>query len=194
MEYYAFQVYDNDSYLLNVSRVDRHKYATCPVCKMILDKRRLIEDHLPAYKVKRKRYHLSGSYDGFKVVSQALKDLYDISGWQGLVFYPIPQSEGFYLIECSPQIAVNESKRPIEFESKCDECALHMGIYGSVPPYIEVDILRWLNPNTFYRSNLEFGYDFEQGYSLFASSVIVDRLIECKLINRKDIIEVVAVL
>jgi len=50
MEYYAFQVYDNDSYLLNVSRVDRHKYATCPVCKMILDKRRLIEDHLPAYK------------------------------------------------------------------------------------------------------------------------------------------------
>ena len=68
-----------------------------------------------------------------------------------------------------------------------------MEIYGSVPHYIDVDILRRLDPNTFYRSNLEYGYDFEQSYSLFASSVIVGRLIECKLINRKDIIEVVAV-
>ena len=136
---------------------------------------------------------MSGSYDGFNVVSQAFKDLYDISGWQGLVFYPIPQSEGFYLIECSSQVAINESKRPVQFESKCNECGLHMGIYGSVPPYIDVDILRRLNPDTFYRSNLEFGYDFEQGYSLFASSVIVDRLIECKLISRKGIIEVVPV-
>ena len=39
MKYFELQFYDNDSYLLEVSKVDRHKYITCSTCKMILDKR-----------------------------------------------------------------------------------------------------------------------------------------------------------
>ena len=73
MKYFELQFYDNDSYLLDVSKVDRHKYITCPSCRMILNKRSLVEEHLPTYKIKRKKYHLSGSYDGFKMVSQNLK-------------------------------------------------------------------------------------------------------------------------
>ena len=116
--------------------------------------------------------------------------MYEISSWQGLVFYPVPKSKGFYLIECSQQVVLNEAKRPIEFESKCNECGLYMGGYGSVPPYIDADVFQKLKPNTFYRSNLEFGYDFEQDYSLFASQKITDMLIEHKLIIKKDLIEV----
>lgn len=190
MKYFELQFYDNDSYLLEVSKVDRHKYITCPTCKLILNKRSLIEKHLSTYKIKRKKYHLSGSYDGFNVVSQEFKDLYNLSGWQGLVFYPIPKSKGFYLIECSQQVVINETKRPVEFESKCEECGLYMGVYGSVPLYIDADVIQKLKPNTFYRSNLEFGYDFEQGYSLFASQEITDKLMEYKLIIKKDLIEV----
>lgn len=190
MKYYQFEIYHNDSYLLEVSKVDRHKYITCPACKLILNKRSLIEKHLSTYKIKRKKYHLSGSYDGFNVVSQEFKDLYNLSGWQGLVFYPIPKSKGFYLIECSQQVVINETKRPVEFESKCEECGLYMGVYGSVPLYIDADVLQKLKPNTFYRSNLEFGYDFEQGYSLFASQEITDKLMEYKLIIKKDLIEI----
>lgn len=193
MKYYKFEIYHNDSYLLEVSKVDRHKYITCPTCKLILNKRSLIETHLPTYKIKRKKYHLSGSYDGFKVVSQAFKDLYETLKWQGLIFYPIPKNKGFYLIECSEQIVINETKRPVEFENKCNECGLYMGVYGSVPSYIDTDVMQGLKSNTFYRSNLEFGYDFEQGYSLFASQEITDKLIECKLIIKKDLIEVIPV-
>ena len=47
MKYFELQFYNNDSYLLEVSKVDRHKYITCSTCKMILDKRNLIEKHLP---------------------------------------------------------------------------------------------------------------------------------------------------
>lgn len=65
-----------------------------------------------------------------------------------------------------------------------------MGVYGSVPLYIDADVLQKLKPNTFYRSNLEFGYDFEQGYSLFASQEITDKLMEYKLIIKKDLIEI----
>ena len=65
-----------------------------------------------------------------------------------------------------------------------------MGVYGSVPPYIDADVFQKLKPNTFYRSNLEFGYDFEQDYSLFASKKITDMLIEHKLIIKKDLIEI----
>ena len=161
MKYYKFEVYHNDSYLLEVSKVDRYKYITCSTCKMILDKRNLIEKHLPTYMIKRKKYHLSGSYYGFKVVSQEFKDLYEVLDWQGLVFYPIPKSKGFYLVECSQQVVINETKRPIEFENKCNECGLYMGVYGSVPSYMDADVIQKLKPNTFYRSNLEFGYDFE---------------------------------
>ena len=190
MKYFELQFYDNDSYLLDVSKVDRHKYITCPSCRMILNKRSLVEEHLPTYKIKRKKYHLSVSYDGFKVVSQEFKDLYEISSCQGLVFYPVPKSKGFYLIECFQQVVLNEAKRPIEFESKCNECGLYMGVYGSVPPYIDADVFQKLKPNTFYRSNLEFGYDFEQDYSLFASKKITDMLIEHKLIIKKELIEI----
>ena len=70
MKYYRFEIYDNDSYLLEVSKIDRHKYITCNTCNLILEKRNLIESHISNYKIKRKKYHLSGSYDGFKVVSQ----------------------------------------------------------------------------------------------------------------------------
>ena len=193
MKYYKFEVYHNDSYLLEVSKVDRYKYITCSTCKMILDKRNLIEKHLPTYMIKRKKYHLSGSYDGFKVVSQEFKDLYEVLDWQGLVFYPIPKSKGFYLVECSQQVVINETKRPIEFENKCNECGLYMGVYGSVPSYMDADVIQKLKPNTFYRSNLEFGNDFEQGYSLFASQEITDKLIEHKLIIKKDLIEVYSI-
>ena len=58
MKYYKFEVYHNDSYLLEVSKVDRHKYITCPTCKMILDKRNLIEKHLLTYKIKRSSYKI----------------------------------------------------------------------------------------------------------------------------------------
>jgi hypothetical protein len=160
---------------------------------MILDKRNLIEKHLLTYKIKRRKYHLSSSYDGFKVVSQEFKNLYEISDWQGLIFYPIPRNRGFYLIECSQQVVINETKRPIEFENKYNECGLYMGVYGSIPPYIDTDVIQKLKSNTFYRSNLEFGYDFEQGYSLFASQEITDKLIEYKLIIKKDLIEVLCI-
>ena len=193
MKYFELQFYDNDSYLLNVSKVDRHNYITCPTCGIILNKRNLIEKHLPAYKIKRKKYHLSGSYDDFKMVSQEFKDLYEFSGWQGLVFYPIPKSKCFYLIECSQQVVINEVKRSIEFENKCNECGLYMGVYGSIPSFIDADVFQKLKPNTFYRSNLEFGNDFEQGYSLFASQEITDKLIEHKLIIKKDLIEVYSI-
>jgi hypothetical protein len=193
MKYFKIQFYDNDSYLLEVSKVDRHKYKTCNTCKLILNKRTLIESHLPKYRIKKKKYHLSGSYDGFNVVSQEFKNLYEKLNWQGLVFYTIPKSVGFYLIECSKIININETKRPVEFHSKCDDCNLYMGVYGSVPPYVNVSEIEKMKPNTFYRSNLEFGNDFEKGYSLFASEEIANVLIENKLIINKDLIEVLSV-
>lgn len=113
MKYYVFEIYDNDSYLLETSNVDRYKYITCNACNMILDKRSLIESRLPFYKIKRKKYHLSGSYDGFNVASQSFKDLYEISNWRGLVFYSIPKNKEFYLIECTDIVIVNPKERPV---------------------------------------------------------------------------------
>ena len=191
MKYYTFEIYHNDSYLLEVSKVDRYKYVTCSTCHMILNKRYLIESHLSSYKIKRKKYHLSGSYDGFNIVSQSFRNLYDTSKWNGLIFYPIPKSSGFYIIECTTVITINTTKRPVLFENKCNECGLYMGVYGSIPPYINSSEIQKMKPNTFYRSDIEFGYDFEQNYSLFASEKITSILKANGLIIDKDLIEVI---
>lgn len=190
MKYFQLDIYHNDSYLLEVSAIDRHKYITCPTCELILNKRSLIEHYLLAYRIKRKRYHLSGSYDGFNVVSHKFKQLYKISNWQGLIFYPIHRNKGFYLVECVETIVVEKNKRPILFEDQCQECGLYKGVYGSVPAYIDKETISHLRLNTFYRSDLEFGYDFEQGYYLLASQEIASILIEHKLIAEKDLIEI----
>lgn len=193
MNYFEIQFYDNDSYLLEVSKVDRHKYKTCSTCKLILNKRTLIESHLPKYKVKRKKYHLSCSYDGFKVVSQDFKHLYESSKWQGLVFYAITKSKGFYLVECTEIVEINESKSTVVQESKCADCGLYMGTYMKGFVSLNSSDIQRMKPNTFYRSNLEFGNDFEKGYSIFASEEITNTLIDCKLIVKKDLIEVKSV-
>ena len=190
MEYYRFEIYHNDSDLLETDQVDRHKYITCGTCDMILNKRSLIVSHLPSYRIKRKKYHLSSSYDGFNTVSQSFKNLYETLNWQGLVFYPITKNKGFYLIECVEVVVVNKTERPIEFEHKCNECNQYMGVYGSVPAYINSSEIQKMKPNTFYRSDFEFGYDFEQNYSLFASEEITTVLKAEGLITNKDLREV----
>jgi hypothetical protein len=50
-----------------------------------------------------------------------------------------------------------------------------------------------MQSNTFYRSDIEFGYDFEQRYSLFASEEITNALEANGLIIDKDLIEVIPV-
>ena len=193
MKYYILGIYDNDSYLLEVSKVDRHKYKTCNTCKLILNKRTLIESHLPKYRIKKKKYHLSGSYDGFNVVSQEFKNLYEKLNWQGLVFCTIPKNAGFYLIECSEIVQINEKSSSVLFENKCVECNQYMGTYIKGKLSINSNEFQNMKPNTFYRSNLEFGNDFEKGYSLFASEEITNVLIENKLIINKDLIEVLSI-
>ncbi len=44
---------ERGSYLLEVGKADRGKYATCSAGKLILNKRSLIETHLPTYKIKK---------------------------------------------------------------------------------------------------------------------------------------------
>jgi len=191
IKYSKIQFYDNDSYLLEISKVDRHKYNTCNTCRLILDKRTLIESHLPKYRIKRKKYHLSCSYDGFNIVSQEFKSLYESSKWKGLVFYSIPKNKEFYLIECINIVAINESKSAVLFEDKCNECSLYMGVYMKGFVSLNSAEIDKMNPNTFYRSNLEFGNDFEHSYNLFASEEITNILKKNKLLLNKDLIEVI---
>lgn len=183
-------MYDNDSYLLKINKKDRRIYHLCTECDVICNKRSLILDSLPEFKVKRKKFNLSSTYDGFNIASAKFKNLYELSNWKGLEFYNIPKTSEFCVFECISQVSINKTMRPIEFESKCNRCGCFIGIYGNRPLYINKSILNKLLPDTFYRSNLEFGYDFEQNYSLFASEYIVNKMLENHIITNSDIFEV----
>ncbi len=190
MKYYELIIYDNDSYLLQVSKVDRDRYIHCDSCKMIQNKRNLIDSHLLTFKLKRKKYQISGTYDGFFVVSQHFKDLYEQLKWSGVKFYSLPKSNGFYIVECLNIVNINKTMRPVEFEDKCSTCGNYLGTYGNIPCYIDIADMKKMKANCFYRSDLEFGYDFEQVYSLFVSEEILNVLKQNKLVKEKDFLEV----
>lgn len=192
MKFFQFAMYDNDSYLLKVDKKYRNNYNVCPLCNMICDKRSLITEYVDQLKIKKRKYHLSTTYDGFNVVSQDFKDLYSMYNWKGLVFYPIKKSSGFYLIESTSIISVNDSKRPIIYEHRCQLCNTYLGVYGNIPLYINRQIINKLSLDEFYRTNIEFGYDFEQNYSLLASENIVSKLLENNLIKQQDITEIIS--
>ena len=88
---------------------------------------------------------------------------------------------------------INTKERTIEFKNKCNECNQYLGIYGSIPAYIDSKEIKELKQNKFYRSDLEFGHDFEKSYSLFASEKIITILKLNKLIIDKDYREVISV-
>ena len=58
----------------------------------------------------------------------------------GKVLFSIlyPKVKAFYLIECFQQVVLNEAKRPIEFESKCNECGY---IWGFMVVFLRILML-----------------------------------------------------
>lgn len=185
MNYYNIIFYDNDTCFLKKTSA-----IVCSSCNMYLNKRQLIDKYITNYKSKRRKSHFLCTYDGFQIVSQEFKNLYNAQQWKGLIFHEIPKNKGFYIIECENSIPYD--KTCLSIKEKCHQC----GQYKSV---CVKDCFRVIAPslseNTFYRTDWEFAYDFEQHYVIFCSEKIATILIENELAIKKDFlkIEVIAI-
>lgn len=176
--YYDFVFYDNDSYLL-----EKSPEIVCPNCQMYVNKRNLIENFIGKYKSKKKKSHFLCSYDGFFVVSKQFKDLYETQQWEGLIFYEIPKNKGlYYLIECHNMVSYNENY--LSAEEYCPECKQYKSVV--VKDWRKVITEKPLLKNTFYRTNWEFAYDFEQQYLFVFSEEIKNTIIEHQLAREID--------
>lgn len=177
-ELYIIQFYDNDTYLLK-----KNSDVICVNCNMYLNKEKLIRQFIHNYKAKKRKYHFLATYDGFHIVSHQFKILYDTQKWEGLVFHEIPKNKGlYYIIECVNLISYDINC--LMAEEHCSECKQYKSVV--VKDRRRIVPKKTLLKNTFYRTDWQFGYDFEQNHMLFCSEEIMHTIIEHKLAKRID--------
>lgn len=125
--------------------------ATCPTCGRKTDP----EFVNAAFKATRRTWDISGTYDGYCLVSQRFRDFCSKQRWPGMSFVPLPSDGEFFVLRLSIVLPFDAERRQARFENLCPECGMHYSIIGATPAY-----LRGISePITegFFRTDLEFG-------------------------------------
>ncbi|HRI68290.1 MAG TPA: hypothetical protein PK156_28870 [Polyangium sp.] len=83
---------------------------------------------------RKKKYDISGSYDGVDVASRRFKDLYERSGMTGLQFKEL--GDDAFAIRATNVVAFDAVRRGTKFEKKCDACGIYESVTGATPVYL----------------------------------------------------------
>ncbi len=116
---------------------ERTDVRRCPVCKELLAK--WDEDLTAELKVipvhrRKKKYDISGSYDGVDVASLRFKDLYERSGMTGLQFTDL--GDDAHAVRATNVVAFDAVRCGTKFENRCDTCGRYESVTGARPVYL----------------------------------------------------------
>lgn len=141
---------DNDSYM----NPDQYGVNICK-CLDYVKNRQL---HLnPNFRLTKKSYDFSSTYDSFVIVSERFKQFCIENKYPGVSFYPIPNYETKFLLLVNNIVKFDSVRRKtvfIEFNSDCNE---FNEIVGATPVcLVENSVLA----DGFYRTDIEFGSSY----------------------------------
>lgn len=155
---------DNDSYRFADSSAVSH----CHVCGYVFD-RRFVD---PSFRLKRRNYDCSVTYDGAFIASQRFRDLSVRIGNPNLEFQNLPNDQGFWLMTVvGASIPFDSIRRQTRFENKCASCETWESVIGAVPAYLQI---AGPLPPGIHRTDLEFGSGNEKSpLLLFAAETVV---------------------
>jgi hypothetical protein len=169
---YAFTPQDNDSYAFRKRPAIRENTAwyalhqtivpnmsgeslpgvrRCAVCGELLAK---WDEKLTGLKLKKRRYDVSGTYDGVVVVSEAFKAVYDSNHLEGLAFVPLPDDPVFFSINAITIVAYDFQRRQTSFGKKCQVCGKYEHVTGARPVFLKEGAT--IPASGFVRTDLEF--------------------------------------
>jgi hypothetical protein len=141
---YDFYCYDNKKRMFKNIKLDK--------CAMYSDIY-TINQIDPLFKIKTKK-HLSTTYDGFKIVSEAFKSFCENENYSGLEFVVLPNSTGFYWFKTNNIIEYDSQSYGIRFINYNKECKGYEEIIGASPVYLKNPLPI---PDGFFRTDICFG-------------------------------------
>lgn len=145
---YVIFGYDNDSFFLP----DDGTYLKCSTCGCKNDERYFNEN----FKLKKKKYDYSSTYDGSVIVSNKLKTIIENLKIADIEFVDLPLAPGFYLFRVNKKIKFDIERSETQFDEFCDNCKRYKSITGATPALLtnmNTPIL-----NGIYRTDVLFGY------------------------------------
>lgn len=140
---------DNDSFFLDD---DKLFAPTCNSCGYLIDFTNYFN---PSFKLKRKIYDLSYTYDGRCIVSLKFKEFCEREGYEGLRFKVFEREPHFFLLVVDNEVKFDSARRGTEFTNHCAECGNYESTIGFSPGLL-VGITGEL-ADGLYRTDLIFG-------------------------------------
>ena len=147
---------------------------SCPKCGCVYD----FNFINPRFKLCRKRYDLSSTYDLRRIVSQRFKDFCEENEYHGLEFIPFPQEPLFYVFRVNNIIACDVERSNLEYLDFCSECCRYNQVVPTCPVCFK-DVTKPLTKG-FYASDIWFWPGSEKRPLLIADIDTCEKLKQAK--------------
>lgn len=142
----AYDLYgqDNDSF------IHCKDQEICSTCGCSISK-----SFNPNFKLKRKNFDISTTYDGYQIISSRLKSFLDNHNMSNIKYTPLENNKGFYYVEFLDILEIDVINSDIFFGDKCQNCSQ----YSEIIKGSEL-LLKNINKpiqKGIYRTDIEFG-------------------------------------
>jgi len=108
----------------------------------------------PNFKVRSKKYNISGTYDGFAIVSELFKQFCEKERYSGLEFCSLPSASGYYWFKIHNVIEFDADARETQFLNYNESCKGYEEIIGATPVCLKNKMAL---SDGFFRTDLCFG-------------------------------------
>jgi len=130
---------------------DDKKLPLCKNCNYVID-----FDYINSeFKVKRRNFDVSYTYDGRCITSLKFKEFCLINNYNGLEFIKLPKDPDFFYFIVHNIVTINTAKQVITKENYCKICGYYEGVVTNRPLYLS-NINSEL-PDGFYATDIHFG-------------------------------------
>ena len=97
----------------------RPEVATCDLCKGVLDK---VRESLRGVRIHRRKYDVSGTYDGAHIVTERFKQVCESNRLTGTVFRQLPDDPGFYVLWSDIVVEYDPEEAGSRLGERCGKC------------------------------------------------------------------------
>ena len=168
MPEFVIEVNDNDSFMCSSADnvfEDMKDLSVCNSCHYRTDFEYINDE----FKLKRKNYDLSTTYDGYYIGSLKFKELTEREQLKGIEFVTLKNEPEYFVLFVRNIVDFDTDKRECRSENLCEECKNYESFVGATPAFLKEPL-----PDTLCRCDVIFGSGNEKSPLLFANQVFHD--------------------
>ena len=160
--WFALSGEDNDSYMCGGASAltEPGRIPVCPACGFKIDT--FYVD--ASFRVKRRDFDLSFTYDGYCIVSRAFERGCLASDLTGASFSALSADADFLVFLPKPIVQFDVSRRNTRFGERCTVCGQFDSVAGAIPPFLAT-----APTSDFARTDILFGSGNERHPLIIAS-------------------------